>query len=52
MVESLNALVVLPAGDTASNLDPGMPGGDPHTQHGSVALSALFAIPDPDGSGE
>jgi hypothetical protein len=52
IVEFLNTLVLFPPDDTASNLDPGVPGGDPQTQHGSIALSPLFAIPDPDGLGE
>jgi hypothetical protein len=52
VVEFLGTLVLFPPDDTASNLDPGVPGGDPQTQHGSIALSALFAIPDPNGLGE
>jgi CxxC motif-containing protein (DUF1111 family) len=52
VVEFLQTLVLFPPDDTASNLDPGVPGGDPQTEHGSIALSALFQIPDPDGLGE
>ena len=40
----LGTLVLFPPDDTASNLDPGVPGGDPQTQHGSIALSELFQI--------
>jgi len=50
-VDFLNTLV-LPPDDTASNLESGVPGGDPQTQHGSIASSVLFQIPDPDGLGE
>ena len=48
----LETLVLFPPDDTASNLNPGVPGGDPQTEHGSIALSELFQIPDPDGIGE
>jgi hypothetical protein len=48
----LQTLVLFPPDDTASNLDPGVPGGDPQTEHGSIALSTLFQIPDPEGIGE
>ncbi|MBS0583342.1 MAG: thiol oxidoreductase-like protein [Proteobacteria bacterium] len=48
LVEFLQTLVLFPPDDTASNLNPGMPGSiapqDP-AQHGSIALSALFQIP-------
>jgi hypothetical protein len=52
IIDFLNTLVLFPPDDTASNLDSGVPGGDPQTQHGSIALSVLFQIPDPDGLGE
>jgi len=52
IIEFLQTLVLFPPDDTASSLDPGVPGGDPQTQHGSIALSTLFQIPDPDGLGE
>jgi hypothetical protein len=52
IIEFLQTLVLFPPDDTASNLDPGVPGGDPQTQHGSIALTALFQIEDPDGLGE
>jgi hypothetical protein len=48
----LETLVLFPPDDTASNLNPGVPGGDPQTEHGSIALSELYQIPDPDGLGE
>jgi CxxC motif-containing protein (DUF1111 family) len=47
IVEFLQTLVLFPPDDTASNLNPGVPGSanpqDP-AQHGSIALSALFQI--------
>jgi len=47
LVEFLQTLVLFPPDDTASDLNPGVPGSanpqDP-TQHGSIALSALFQI--------
>jgi hypothetical protein len=52
IIDFLSTLVLFPPDDTASNLDPGVPGGDPQTQHGSIALSVLFQVPDPDGLGE
>jgi cytochrome c peroxidase len=52
IVEFLQTLVLFPPDDTASNLSPGVPGGDPQTEHGSIALTALFQIPDPQGLGE
>jgi hypothetical protein len=52
IIEFLQTLVLFPPDDTASNLDPGVPGGDPQAEHGSIALSALFQIADPDGLGE
>jgi len=48
LIEFLQTLVLFPPDDTASSLNPGMPGSiapqDP-AQHGSIALSALFQIP-------
>jgi len=44
VIEYLQTLVLFPPDDTASNLDPGVPGGDPQTQHGSLGISALFQI--------
>src|SRR5580765_6310847 len=48
LVEFLQTLVLFPPDDTASSLNPGVPGSiapqDP-AQHGSIALSALFQIP-------
>ena len=48
LIEFLQTLVLFPPDDTASSLDPGIPGSispqDP-AQHGSIALSALFQIP-------
>jgi hypothetical protein len=45
----LSALILFPPDDTASNLNPGAPGTtnpqDP-AQHGSIALGALFQIPE------
>jgi hypothetical protein len=52
VIAYLQTLVLFPPDDTASNLNPGVPGGDPQTEHGSIALSELFQIPDPDGLGE
>ena len=40
----LDSLVLFPPDDTASTLNPGEPGGDPQTQHGSINLGALFQI--------
>jgi len=40
----LGTLVLFPPDDTASNLDPGVPGGNPQTEHGSIALGELFQI--------
>ena len=40
----LGTLVLFPPDDTASNLDPGVPGGDPQNEHGSIALGELFQI--------
>jgi len=48
VIEFLQTLLLFPPDDTASNLNPGTPGtDDPQnpTQHGSIALSALFQIP-------
>ena len=42
----LRTLVLFPPDDTASNLNPGVPGGDPQTEHGSIALGVLFQIPE------
>jgi len=48
IIEFLQTLILFPPDDTASNLNPGNPGSpnpqDP-SQHGSIALSALFQIP-------
>lgn len=47
ILEFLGTLLLFPPDDTASNLNPGNPGtDDPQTpsQHGSIALSALFQI--------
>jgi hypothetical protein len=43
----LNALVLFPPDDTASNLDPGDPTrvAFPQTGHGSIKLSVLFNDP-------
>ncbi len=49
LIEFLQTLVLFPPDDTASSLNPGHPGtGDPQNpaQHGSIALSALFQIPE------
>jgi cytochrome c553 len=47
LIEFLQTLVLFPPDDTASDLNPGVPGSanpqDP-TQHGSIALSVLFQI--------
>ena len=52
IIEFLQTLVLFPPDDTASNLNAGTPGTsepqDP-TQHGSIALSALFQIPSEGG---
>ncbi|HKE46593.1 MAG TPA: di-heme oxidoredictase family protein [Rhodanobacteraceae bacterium] len=52
ILEFLGTLVLFPPDDTASNLNPGNPAGanlqDP-SQHGSIALSALFQIPSEGG---
>ena len=49
ILEFLSALVLFPPDDTASTLNPGVPGTanpqDP-AQHGSIALSVLFQIPE------
>ena len=48
IIEFLQTLILFPPDDTASNLNPGNPSSpnpqDP-SQHGSIALSALFQIP-------
>jgi hypothetical protein len=44
VLEFLATLVLFSPDDTASNLDPGVPGGDPQTEHGSIALEGLFQI--------
>jgi len=47
ILEFLGTLVLFPPDDTASNLNPGHPGtDDPQSpsEHGSIALSALFQI--------
>lgn len=52
IIEFLQTLVLFPPDDTASNLNPGNPATtnpqDP-SQHGSIALSALFQIPSEGG---
>jgi Di-haem oxidoreductase, putative peroxidase len=49
IMDYLSALIIFPPDDTASTLNPGVPGTtspqDP-AQHGSIALSVLFQIPD------
>jgi hypothetical protein len=49
LLEFLGTLVLFPPDDTASNLNPGVPGSstpqDP-SQHGSINLGALFQIPE------
>lgn len=48
IVEFLQALVLFPPDDTASNLNPGVPGTDnpqDPSQHGSINLGALFVNP-------
>ena len=42
----LGALVLFPPDDTASNLNPGDPAGNPQdpANHGSINLGALFQI--------
>ncbi len=49
VLEFLQTLVLFPPDDTASNLNPGVPGGDPQTQHGSIHLGALFQIAEEGG---
>ncbi len=49
VIEYLQSLVLFPPDDTASNLNPGVPGGDPQTEHGSINLGALFQIADEGG---
>lgn len=46
VLDFLRSLVLFPPDDTASNLNPGVPGGDPQTEHGSINLGALFQIED------
>jgi hypothetical protein len=46
VIAFLQTLVLFPPDDTASNLNPGVPGGDPQTEHGSIDLSQLFQIAD------
>ena len=48
ILEFLNTLVLFPPDDTASNLNPGNPNGDPQTEHGNIALGVLFTIPSAD----
>jgi hypothetical protein len=48
IVAFLQTLVLFPPDDTASNLNPGVPSSDDPqsiTNHGSIALGALFQIP-------
>jgi hypothetical protein len=47
ILEFLNALVIFPPDDTASNLDPGDPSatGFPQVGHGSIKLTVLFNDP-------
>jgi hypothetical protein len=40
----LQSLVLFPPDDTSSNLNPGVAGGHPQTEHGSINLGALFQI--------
>jgi hypothetical protein len=44
--EFLDTLILFPPDDTASNLNPGVPGSDPQqpANHGSIHLGALFQI--------
>jgi hypothetical protein len=52
IIEFLQTLLLFPPDDTASNLNPGRPGSlDPQdpAEHGSIALSTLFRIPDEGG---
>lgn len=46
LLEYLRSLQLFPPDDTASNLDPGVKGGDPQEEHGSIRLPALFQIPE------
>lgn len=54
LIAFLRSLVLFPPDDTASNLNPGNPNGDPQNpaDHGSINLGALFQIPDPNELGE
>ncbi|MDA7629532.1 hypothetical protein OAE11_00800 [Akkermansiaceae bacterium] len=54
VIAFLRSLVLFPPDDTASNLNPGDPDGNPQdpADHGSINLGVLFQIPDPDGLGE
>jgi len=54
VIAFLRSLVLFPPDDTASNLNPGDPNGNPQdpADHGSINLGALFQIPDPNGLGE
>jgi hypothetical protein len=49
IIDYLSALIIFPPDDTASTLNPGVPSTtnlqDP-AQHGSIALSVLFQIPE------
>lgn len=47
----LQTLVLFPPDDTASNLNPGNPNGNPQDpgEHGSINLGALFQIPEEGG---
>ena len=45
VTDFLQTLVLFPPDDTASNLNPGVPGGDPQSQHGNIALGVLFNDP-------
>jgi len=51
IVQYLQTLVLFPPDDTASNLNPGNPDGDPQdpVEHGSINLGALFQIPEEGG---
>ena len=48
ILEFLGTLILFPPDDTASNLNPGDPTGDPQLpeNHGSINLGALFQIAD------
>jgi hypothetical protein len=47
LLDYLNALVLFPPDDTASNLDPGDPSapGFPQVKHASLRITVLFNVP-------